>query len=173
MALLRVCELDIPRMADLTKRTGSAVRRYIESYLLKDAASNPFAVTPYGVFVKPLHSDEVAFRDAGANNFVRTFISPLNAQEMVHGTDAVLMQHAYLLARAAFLWKEDLLPGTRAKRLIQWATGHNTTGLCLFTGVGFRHPVIASFVNYRIPTPRWTASSDDWTTPRIWRRRMP
>ncbi len=181
MALLRLCELNIPGMADLTKRSAAAVRRYIESYLLRDAASNPFSVTPYGVFVKPLHADEVAFRDAGGGNSVRTFISPLNAQEMVHGTDAVLMHHAYLLARAAFLWKNDLYRG-QSEKLIQWATGHNTTGLCLFTGLGFRHPVIASFVNYRIPdatvdgfvgrlddTPYMeTSNAIEWNTQEVW-----
>ena len=181
MALLRVCELSIPKMEDLTKRTGSAVQRYIENYILKDAASNPFSVTPYGIFVKPLHSDEVTFRDAGGNNFVRTFISPLNVQEMVHGTDAVLMHHAYLLARAALLWKKDLYRN-ESEKLIQWATGHNTTGLCLFTGVGFRHPVIASFVNYRIPdatmdgfvgrlddTPYMeTSNAVEWNTQEVW-----
>ena len=76
MALLRVCELDIPKMSELTKRTGSAVKRYIENYILKDAASNPFSVTPYGVFVKPLHSDEVTFRDAGGGNVVRNIHQP-------------------------------------------------------------------------------------------------
>jgi hypothetical protein len=181
MALLRVCELEIPGMADLTKRTASAVKRYIENYLLRDAACNPFSVTPYGVFVKPLHSDEVTFRDAGAGNDVRTFISPLNSSEMVHGTDAVLMHHAYLLARAAFLWKKDLYRD-ESEKLIQWATGHNTTGLCLFTGVGFRHPVIGSFVNYRIPdatvdgfvgrpddTPYMEASNAvEWNTQEVW-----
>ena len=181
MALLRVCELDIPGMSDLTKRSAEGVRRYIENYILKDAASNPFFVTPYGVFVKPLHSDEVTFRDAGAGNFVRTFINPLNSQEMVHGTDAVLMHHAYLLARAALLWKKNIYRD-ESEKLIQWATGHNTTGLCLFTSVGFRHPVIASFVNYRIPdatvngfvgrlddTPYMEASNAvEWNTQEVW-----
>jgi hypothetical protein len=181
MALLRVCELDIHGMADLTKRSTAAVQRYIENYLLRDASSNPFSVTPYGVFVKPAHSDEITFRDAGGGNFVRTFISPLNAQEMVHGTDAVLMHHACLLARAAFLWKKELYRD-ESEKLIQWATGHNTTGLCLFTGVGFRHPVIASFVNYRIPdatvngfvgrpddTPYMEASNAvEWNTQEVW-----
>ncbi|MGD1006405.1 MAG: hypothetical protein ABR980_04140 [Ignavibacteriaceae bacterium] len=181
MALLRVCELNIPGMADLTKRSTEAVQRYIENYILREAAGNPFSVTPYGVFVKPAHSDEVAFRDAGAGNFVRTFISPLNPQEMVHGTDAVLMHHAYLLARAALLWKKDIYRD-ESEKLIQWATGHNTTGLCLFTGIGFRHPVIASFVNYRIPdatvdgfvgrlddTPYMEASNAvEWNTQEVW-----
>ena len=116
----------------------------------ENAASNPFFVTPYGVFVKPAHSDEVTFRDAGAGNFVRTFISPLNTEEMVHGTDAVLMHHAYLFCAGCFLWKKDIYRD-ESEKLIQWATGHNTTGICLFTGIGFRQPVIASFVNYRIP----------------------
>jgi len=181
MALLRVCELNIPGKADLTKRSAKAVQRYIENYILKDAAGNPFSVTPYGVFVKPAHSDEITFRDAGGGNFVRTFISPLNIQEMVHGTDAVLMQHAYLLARAALLLKKDNYR-EESEKLIQWATGHNTTGLCLFTGVGFRHPVIASYVNYRIPdatvdgfvgrpddTPYMEASNAvEWNTQEVW-----
>jgi len=181
MALLRVCELDIPGMADLTKRTTVAVQRYIENYILKDAASNPFNVTPYGVFVKPAHSDEVTFRDAGGGNSVRTFINPLNKEEMVHGTDAVLMHHAYLLSRAALLWKKDIYR-EESEKLIQWATGHNTTGLCLFTGIGFRHPVIASYVNYRIPdatvdgfigrlddTPYMEASNAvEWNTQEVW-----
>ncbi|HTY10030.1 MAG TPA: glycoside hydrolase family 9 protein [Bacteroidota bacterium] len=181
MALLRLCELQLPGADAMTKRCRESVERYVEKYLLKDALSNPFGVTPYGIFVKPLYADEVTFRDAGGGNFVRTFINPLNSQEMVHGTDAVLMHHAYLLARAGKLWhKPEYI--SECEKLLQWATGHNTTGLCLFTGVGFRHPVIASFVNYRIPdatldgfigrvddTPYMeTSNAVEWNTQEVW-----
>ena len=150
MALLRIWELPHAVPEAVRAKCREAVERYIDAYLMKDAASNPFRVTPYGVFVAPTHNDEVTFRAAGGGRFVRTFINPLNTQEMVHGTNAVLMQHANLLARAGRLWDVRAYLD-QSERLIQWATGHNTAGLCLFTGLGFRHPVMASFVNYRIP----------------------
>ena len=150
MALLRIWELPHAVPEAVRAKCKEAVERYIDAYLMKDASSNPFRVTPYGVFVAPAHTDEVTFRAAGAGRYVRTFINPLNSHEMVHGTDAVLMQHANLLARVSRLWDAPAYRD-QAERLIQWATGHNTAGLCLFTGLGFRHPVMASFVNYRIP----------------------
>ncbi len=178
-ALLRFCELGLP--VPETAMARESVARYIENYLLKDAVSNPFNVTPYGAFINPLHAREVTFRAAGPDRFVRTFINPLNGQEMVHGTDAVLMQHAYLMARAGKDFGNRNYEGG-AERLIQWATGHNTAGLCLFTSVGFRHPVIASFVNYRIPDAavngfigRWddspyieTSNAVEWNTQEVW-----
>ena len=170
------------RMADLTKRTGSAVKRYIENYILKDAASNPFSVTPYGVFVKPLHSDEVTFRDAGGGQF-RPHVHQ-SAQCAGDGARHRRRSYASRLPPGAgrLPVEKRSLTATRARRLIQWATGHNTTGLCLFTGVGFRHPVIASFVNYRIPdatmdgfvgrlddTPYMeTSNAVEWNTQEVW-----
>ena len=60
--------------------------------------------------------------------------------------------------------------------------GHNTEGLCLFTGVGFHHPVVGSFRNYKIPeavavgfigrpddTPYLeTSNAVEWSTQEIW-----
>jgi Glycosyl hydrolase family 9 len=180
-ALLRFYELGLSDVKNETNLAKESVVKYIENYLLKDALSNPFNVTPYGVFIKPLHTNSVTFRNAGKDRYVRTFINPLNEQEMIHGTHSVLMQHAFLMARAAIAMNNKNY-AKNAEKLIQWGTGHNTVGLSLFTGIGFKHPVIASFVNYRIPdatvigfigrfddTPYMESSNAiEWNTQEIW-----
>lgn len=148
LALLRVWELrallDDGSIADEVRQ---AVTSYIEHYLLADCHSNPFHLTPYGVYVRPPQSDRQAFRDAGGGRGVRTFIHPFNSQGIVHGTSSVLMSHAHLLARAGTLldrpsWKYA------AERLLHWCLGHNTLNRSLFSGIGYRQPVGYSF---RIP----------------------
>ncbi len=181
MALLRLCELKPKGLGKLNARAADAVRLYIERFLLKDAASNPFAVTPYGVFINPPNPRLQLFRDAGRGRWVRTFIHPFNEQEMVHPCGGAFMHHAYLLARAAKLFSEKSWRDA-AERLLQWMTGHNTVGLCLFTGVGFRHPVPFSACNVKIPEAcisAWIGRPDDtpymetsnaveWNTQEIW-----
>jgi hypothetical protein len=181
MALLRLCELNVPELTAFIKDVKEVLTGHIEKYLLKDAQSNPFNVTPYGIYVNPINEQTQVFRDAGNNRTVRTFMQPFNAQELMHGTHSVVMQQAFLLARAAKLfginnWKKA------SEILLQWATGHNTTGLCLFTGIGFKHPVTASFCNYKIPDATMagfigrpddspyleTSNAVDWNTQEIW-----
>ncbi len=120
---------------------------YIEKYLLADCSSNPFSLTPYGVYFDPPHPERQTFRDAGNRRGVRTFIHPFNPQGIVHGTSSVLMSHAHLLARAAALLNQ---PSWRdaAERLLHWCLGHNTLNRSLFSGIGYRQPVGYSF---RIP----------------------
>jgi hypothetical protein len=181
MALLHFCELNLPGLQEEKVLCEKAVREYIENYLIKDAASNPFGVTPYGIYTHEIRPEAETFRSAGSGFFVRTFIHPYNSQEMPHGGNSVLMHHAYLMARAAKQFGKPEY-ASHAEKLIQWATGHNTVGLCLFTGVGFRHPVQASFVNYQIPeatvngflgrpddTPYLeTSNLVEWCTQEVW-----
>jgi hypothetical protein len=148
LALLRLWELRsmLPGGA-LAEEAKHAVFAYIESYLLVDCESNPFSLTPYGVYLNPTHRDRQFFRDAGNGHGVRTFIHPLNAQGIVHGTSSVLMSHAHLLARAAARFDR---PGWRgpAERLLHWCLGHNTLNRSLISGIGYRQPVAYS---YRVP----------------------
>lgn len=147
-ALLRLWELRsrLP-FTRLTEESREAVIRYVEGYLLADSISNPFHLSPYGVYLNPPHPDRQLFRDAGAGLGVRTFMHPFNAQGIVHGTSSVLMAHSHLLARGAVLldrphWRPA------AERLLHWCLGHNTSNRSLFTGIGYRQPVGYSF---RIP----------------------
>ncbi len=69
-----------------------------------------------------------------------------------------------------------------AERFLQWAKGYNTTGLCLFTGVGYKYPIPANLMNYRVPsgspvgfmgrpddTPYLeTSNAVEWSTQEIW-----
>ncbi len=181
LALLRLCELDIERLKDTADRAAEAVRLYIENYLLKDAQSNPFAITPYGIYINPPHPDIQLFRDAGRARAVRTFTHPFNHQDIVHPCGAVWTSHAHLLARAGKLFAKKSYQDA-AERLLQWQLGHNTVGLCLFTGVGFRHPIPFSAFNYKIPEAcicGWIGRPDDtpymetsnvieWNTQEIW-----
>jgi len=147
-ALLRLWELRsrLPSAAP-ANRAREAVIAYVERYLLADSASNPFRLTPYGVYMHPPEPGRQLFRDAGAGYGVRTFMHPFNAQGIVHGTSSVLMAHAHLLARGAVLLDR---PNWRpaAERLLHWCLGHNTCNRSLFSGIGYRQPVGYSF---RIP----------------------
>lgn len=148
VALLRLYELR-HLLADpsIAEQAREAITAYIEQYLLSDASSNPFSLTPYGVFLHPPHADRQHFRNAGAGIGVRTFMHPYNQQGIVHGTSSVLLSHAHLLARASVqLQQPSWSPA--AERLLQWCLGHNPNNRSLFSGIGYRHPVGYSF---RIP----------------------
>lgn len=148
LALLRLYELrHLLLNPAIAARAQEAIARYVEQYLLADAFSNPFALTPYGIFFHPPQRDRQRFREAGAGRGVRTFMHPYNEQGIVHGTSSVLLSHAHLLARAAHQFQHS---GWRAaaERLLQWCLGHNPENRSLFSGVGYRHPVGYS---YRIP----------------------
>jgi hypothetical protein len=148
LTLLRLWELRaMLQNTAVAEHARQAVCNYIENYLLADCRSNPFALTPYGVYLNPPNRDRQLFRDAGNGCGVRTFIHPFNSQGIVHGTSSVLMSHAHLLARAAALLNESAWRGP-AERLLQWCLGHNTLNRSLFSGIGYRQPVGYSF---RIP----------------------
>ena len=148
LALLRAWELRrlLPE-SGIADRLRRAVSDYIEGYLLADSGSNPFSLTPYGVFFEPPYHERQVFRDAGAGRGVRTFIHPYNSQGIVHGTSSVLMSHAHLLARAAALFQQPTWRAA-AEKLLHWCLGHNTLNRSLFSGIGYRQPVGYS---YRIP----------------------
>lgn len=150
-ALLRLWELrSLLPEAETAERARQAVADYINNYLLGDARSNPFGLTPYGVYAQPPQSQRQLFRDAGQGRGVRTFMHPFNGQGIVHGTSSVLMSHAHLLARAAALLGESTWRAP-AERLLQWCLGHNTLNRSLFTGIGYRQPTGYSFRIPQIP----------------------
>ncbi len=148
LTLLRLWELRslLPDMA-VAEQSRQAVSDYIENYLLADCCSNPFSLTPYGVYFDPPHPDRQFFRNAGRGRGVRTFMAPFNSQGIVHGTNSVLMSHAHLLARAAALFNEGAWR-VPAERLLHWSLGHNTLNRSLFSAIGYRQPIGYSF---RIP----------------------
>jgi hypothetical protein len=147
-ALLRLWELrsHLPSAAPADE-AREAVIAYVERYLLAESTSNPFALTPYGIYMNPPQPGRQLFREAGAGDGVRTFMHPFNTQGIVHGTSSVLMAHAHLLARGAVVLEQ---PHWRpaAERLLHWCLGHNTCNRSLFSGIGYRQPVGYSF---RIP----------------------
>lgn len=159
----------------------SALTAYIEEYLLADAASNPFSVTPYGVYHDPLYPDAQLFRPAGEGKGIRTFMHPVNSQEIIHGTTSNTMAAAALLIAAARYFRRDdwILP---AERLIQWGMGHNMHGLSLFKGIGYRHPVAFSGVHVQVPEMGYigyigtpddlpyleTSNWLEWSTQEVW-----
>ncbi|MDX2188895.1 MAG: glycoside hydrolase family 9 protein [Bacteroidota bacterium] len=150
LALLRFCELNIPELKQEKQLAEIALKKYADNYLLADAKSNPFSVGPYGVYYNPLKPNVQQFRDAGNSKLIRSFIDPLNAQEMVHGTAALVNHQAYFLARASKYFNNANYR-SQAEKLLMWNLGHNPFELCLATGVGFHHPVPASYANYKIP----------------------
>jgi hypothetical protein len=156
LTLLRLWELrDLIGDVALTDAARDAVTIYIDRYLLADSQSNPFAVTPYGIYVHPPHADRQSFREAGEGRMVRTFIHPYNQQGIVHGTSSVLMSHAHLMAKAARMLDR---PAWRAaaERLLHWCGGHNPLNRSLFSGIGYRQPVGYSFRIPQIPEAMFT-----------------
>jgi Glycosyl hydrolase family 9 len=155
LTLLRLWELrSFIHEAALAESARSAVTAYIEQYLLADSQSNPFSITPYGVYLA-LDRERQSFRDAGAGRAVRTFLHPYNQQGIVHGTSSVLMAHAHLMAKGASLfgrpdWRDA------AERLLHWCLGHNPLNRSLFSGIGYRQPVGYSFRIPQIPEAMFT-----------------
>jgi hypothetical protein len=181
LALVRLVELAPTGLAEIVVRARAAIIRYVDGYLLADAASNPFGVGPYGVYVNPPSPELQRFRDAGRGRGVRTFIHPFNPQQIVHGTGGVVMHQAALCSKAGrLLQRPDWLAA--AERMLQWTLGHNPEGLCLHTGVGYRHPTPFSGYVTQVPdaicvghigrpddTPyQETSPLIEWSTQEIW-----
>jgi len=151
LTLLRIWELRSMLTDEaVAEQARQAVFDYIENYLLADCSSNPFSLTPYGVYFDQPHRNRQVFRNAGSGRGVRTFMAPFNSQGIVHGTSSVLMSHAHLLARAAALLNQPAWRGA-AERLLHWCLGHNTLNRSLFSGIGYRQPVGYSFRIPQIP----------------------
>lgn len=182
-ALLKLIETKAEITIELRDSAIQCVRNFFDNYLLKDAESNPFGITPWGIISNPEKEAMKleTYRDAGRGKFIRTFIQIFNSQRMPHGGNATLQQHTLALIHAGRLLNEPRYID-HAERLIQWSTGYNPYSLCLFQGVGFRHPVQASFMNYMIPdaalngfignlddTPYIeTSNAIDWNTQEVW-----
>ena len=181
MALLRILELNIPELGDYKKRIETCLTSYIDSYLIRDSKSNPFNIPPYGIYTRPQYPEMQLFRDAGNGRHVRTFLHVFYDRPMPHGVNGNFLAQANFIARSAkhfgrIEWADF------AEGILQWSTGFNTTGLCLFTGVGFKHQVPASFLNYMIPsavsvgfmgrpddTPYLeTSNAVEWSTQEVW-----
>jgi hypothetical protein len=181
VALARLVELAPAGLDEICARARTALTRYVDRYVLADAASNPFGVGPYGVYVTPPSPHLQAYRDAGRGRGVRTFIHPFNPQQIVHGTGGVVTHQAALCAKAGqLLGRSDWR--LAAERMLQWTFGHNPEGLCLHTGVGYRHPTPFSAYVTQLPdavcvghigrpddTPyQETSPLIEWCTQEIW-----
>ena len=102
---------------------------------------------PYGVSLSPEHAEHQTFRQAGDYR-VRSFMPPLNRQDIAHGKSSVLTAHAFTLAKAARLFdRQDW--AQLAERQIQWTADHNSVNRSLYNGIGHRQPVGYGF---RVPS---------------------
>ena len=152
-ALLRLVELAPPGLEAVAVRCREAVALYCNGYLAADAASNPFAFTPYGVFKNPEQAERQTFRDRArrrAGQSRRAFRVPA--------------------------WR------ALAERQIQWTLGHNTLNRSLYNGIGYRQPVaygfrvtqipegiVAGFIGRPDDTPYLEESfAIEWNTLEIW-----
>ena len=149
-ALLTLIEINPQELQDHVARAREAVTCYCDGYMAGDAISNPFALTPYGVFVNAEQSERQTYRDAGNGRGIRSFMPPFNRQGIAHGTSSVVASHAAVLAKAAALmgrtdWR------TLAEKQIQWTVGHNTLNRSLYNGIGYRQPVAYGFRVTQIP----------------------
>lgn len=148
--LLRLVELDPKGLEDETRRAREALERHVEGYLAADATSNPFDLTPYGVYFRKEQETRQVFRDAGEGRGIRTFVHPFNSQGIVHGTSSVLLSHAAVLAKGAVLLNR---PEWRrlAEKQIQWTAGNNTVNRSLYIGIGYRQPIAYGYRVTQIP----------------------
>ena len=149
-ALLRLVELAPHGLEAEVVRSREAVRRYCEGYLVADAGSNPFALTPYGIFITPENPDRQTFRKAGEGLWIRSFMHPFNAQGVVPGTSSVAISHAAVLAKAAALFGVPAWQAL-AEQQLQWTLGHNTLNRSLYNGIGYRQPAAYGFRVTQIP----------------------
>ena len=79
LTLLRLWELRSHFTDSLVvEQAQQAVTDFIELYLVRDCISNPFFLTPYGVYFEPPQPTRQTFRDAGNGHGVRTFMHPFN-----------------------------------------------------------------------------------------------
>ena len=151
LTLLRIWELRsmLPDTA-VAEQARQAVFDYIENYLLADCGSNPFSLTPYGVYFDPPHRDRQLFRDAGSGRGVRTFMAPV--QFAGHRPWDELSPHEpRASARPGGRAVEPASVARAAERLLHWCLGHNTLNRSLFSGIGYRQPVGYSFRIPQIP----------------------
>ncbi|NMC38084.1 MAG: hypothetical protein GYA41_07160 [Bacteroidales bacterium] len=180
-ALLRVLELKLPDMEKYRDRIEKSVKEYVDGFVIKDAENNPFSLPPYGIYVNPPFPKKQLFREAGNGRYVRTFGAVFNSRPMPHGVNANFIAQANLVSRAAIYFsRPDWIDF--AEGILSWSTGYNTTGLCLFTGVGFKHPVPANYMNYKIPSSvpvgflgrpddspyMETSNAVEWSTQEAW-----
>ncbi len=182
LALLLLVEANIHGTEIVVEKAKNSITEYVENFLLKDAkSSNPFDLPPYGIYVNPPFANDQKFRKVNNERFVRTFIHVFSENPMPHGCNQVFLEHGYLMARAGKLFGKREWQNS-AEKILNWTMGHNPFGLCLFTGVGFKHPVPGNFVNYYIPyspvvgflgTPNdlpylETQNLVEWSTQEIW-----
>lgn len=149
-ALLRLVERTPAGLAEEAKQAEEAIARYCDDYLAADAASNPFALTPYGVYVRPEQPERQTFRDADEGRGIRTFMHPFNRQGIAHGTSSVVASQAAVLAKAGALFGQAKWTAL-AERQLQWTLGHNTVNRSLYNGIGYRQPVAYGFRVPQIP----------------------
>ncbi|MEX0321492.1 MAG: glycoside hydrolase family 9 protein [Puniceicoccaceae bacterium] len=150
MALLRLVELNPAELKASVDAAKDSVRRYIDGFVLADAKSNSFSYPPYGVYVNPENKELQTFRDAGRGRFVRSFLHPLNSQQIAHGCGGVALHQAVVCAKAGNLMSETGWQD-QAERIIQWTLGHNPQALCMHSGVGHRFPTPFSQYVLRLP----------------------
>jgi Glycosyl hydrolase family 9 len=181
LALLDFYEINVSGLEAETAKSKKAVENYITNYILKDAQNNIFGYTPYGVYTNPEHPELQKYRVIDKNYFVRSFIHLFSKRALPHGCGGVIMSHAYILAKAGNFFNQPSWQ-THAEKLIQWSTGHNPEGLCLTTGVGFKHPTTINYVGYKTPdafpigfighpddTPYYETSNQlEWSTQEQW-----
>lgn len=180
-ALLKVLQTKPKINNEIYTKVQDHLRCYLDHYLIADSNSNPFYITPYGTYINPPFPEEQTFRPAGGDVFIRTFLHPLNSQQVPHGGNSVLLSHAYLLAQSGvFFSRSEYIH--QSEKLLHWTLGNNPFGLCFFTDIGFKHPTPASFENQKIPyaavsgcignfddTPYIEISNAvEWSTQEVW-----
>jgi len=114
----------------------SAVRRYIESYVIPLCDHSGYGIVPFGVFTGSPTPER--YRTLKGNRTYRFFM-PVRKQFWWLGLNAHLGSHALLLAQAA---RDFQQPAWRdlAVRQFEWIFGNNPFAASLASGIGERNP---------------------------------
>ena len=114
----------------------SAVRRYIESYVIPLCDHSGYGIVPFGVFTGSPTPER--YRTLKGNRTYRFFM-PVRKQFWWLGLNAHLGSHALLLAQAARDFQQSAWRDL-AVRQFEWIFGNNPFAASLASGIGERNP---------------------------------
>jgi len=117
-------------------RWSSAVRLYLDGYVIPMVNRSPYRIVPFGVFRG--HPSSEHYRPLGGELTYRFFMPTKGNPEWL-GLNSHLLSHALLLATASRYFGRPYYRDLAYSQL-EWVLGSNPFGASLVTGLGHRNP---------------------------------